>query len=252
MKGLRRATSPWPRRTGTRRSMRRRLPGTWMPCACCWTTAPTSRPRSRSALALQMLFFFLRAASFFALLVVASSGPTLDAWQLWLGRGDHAGDNIARRGRGFEAASATGCERSGSQQLCLGSRLPTDYVLGRPPPRPASAKPRMSTSQGGYTALVVAAGAGAVGVMNLLLDRGAQVDTKIDVSRGGAIPRALPSHRGSHATRGADLTSTVLSGGGERWRRSHTHTQGGGGAFGYKCKRLGCCRGGRPRGRGGA
>ena len=195
---------------------------------------------------------YLRAASVFALLVEASSGPTLDAWQLWLGRGGHAGDNSPRRGRGFEAASATGCERSGRQQLCLGSRLPTDYVLGRPPPRPASAKPRMSTSQGGYTALVVAAGAGAVGVMNLLLDRGAQVDAKIDVSRGGAIPRALPSHRGSHATRGADLTSTVLSGGGDRWRRSHTHTQGGGGAFGYKCKRLGCCRGGRPRGRGGA
>ena len=177
----------------------------WGPWRCCWTAAPTWRPRTRSAHRPRHRHVAPLASSEVAMRPAAALSA--------------AGPLLGRRGRGVACRVRVWGVRGLRLLVRPWSRMGRAGVGGM----------RVWTLQNGDTALMVAARNGKVEAVALLLDRGADLEAKDNVS-----PSAAPlACRPAGVVRGRDAGSCSAERG-----RSSARAAGPGACTGER--RVGC------------
>ena len=161
-----------PRRMGKRRSCGQHTTGTSSPWRCCWTAAPTRRPRATSAHRLRHRH--VAPSVLFEVAMWPSAVPGV--FGLLLGR----------RGRERAPWSGVSGVGAGRERVSVDCMAVADVVVC------CRGWCACWALQSGYTALMIAAKNGKAKVMASLLDRGADPEAKSNVSSSAAPPACRP------------------------------------------------------------
>ena len=167
------------RRVGGQPSSRRLGTAMWTPWRCCWTAAPTWRPRPWSAPWVALRSCYPGCGDRGVGGVGSASG------RAWLAAPGLEGGG-SRAGGGVSGACVVWLRCNGGEVGVVG--ILGDEFVG-------VVTMRCSVPQNGATALIAAARSGHVDAMAMLLDRGADLEAKERVSPMGRTPQLQPSLR---------------------------------------------------------